>query len=156
MSKFIEGDPTTVGYWNYRVRAIPNEKDMLFIDGRREEYWQKVRDQLSIWTDKRVLDVACGYGQFANIFNKYTGVDFSDEMLKLAAKNYPTKTFICSDIKEDSFDGMMVDVVFEVNSLRSLNMKPEHFFEKFKPYAKEYIACLEADVFTIYPIYAKT
>lgn len=158
MSKTIEGDPTTSSYWNQRVKAVPDPKDMLFMDGRREEYWRRVRAQLELWADLKVLDVACGYGQFAKIFRpeKYQGVDFSEEMIKLfkiGELSYYQATVV--DAKEyeptDKYE-----VIFEVNSLRSLNMKPEHFFEKFKGHATKIVACLEADSFIIYNLYEKT
>lgn len=149
------GNPSEKDYWENRVLKAPNEKDMLFLDSRREEFWARVRKQLDQWKLLEVVDVCCGYGQFSNIFlpNNYTGFDFSEEMLKLAKQKNPDKRFTQGDIKELVLD-KNYDVVFEVNSLHSLGMTPEQFFEKFKNNGKV-VACLEADLFTIYHQYGK-
>lgn len=156
MSKTVAGNPSEKGYWESRVKNAPNEKDMLFIDGRREEFWARVRNQLGPWKGLNVLDIACGYGQFSNLFlpDKYTGMDFSEEMLKLAKQKNPDKTFKQADIRELELD-KKYDVIFEVNSLRSLGMTPEQFNEKFNKNANKVVACLEADVFTIYQNYGR-
>lgn len=123
---------------------------MIFRDPRREEFWRRVRQQLSIWKDVPALDVCCGYGQFADIFEHYTGWDISEEMLKLADHKHPNKTFQSEnilDLESVSFSGL----VFEVNSLHSLGLTPQEFASKF-PKAK-IVACLECDKFTIFQNY---
>lgn len=143
----------TADYWNKRVKETPDLKDMLFKDPRREEFWRRVRNQLELWKDKNVLDVCCGYGQFSQIFNPldYTGLDVSIEMLKLAKSKDPHRQFLHYNILTDTW-GQTHDVVFEVNSLHSLGLTPQEFYEKFKNNAK-IIACLEADIFTIFQNY---
>lgn len=140
----------TADYWNKRVKESDNLKDMLFKDPRREEFWRRVREQLSLWKDMPALDVCCGYGQFADIFGDYYGIDISDEMLNLASKRNLDKQFLLKDILDIEFDNHE-GLVFEVNSLHSLGLTPQEFANKF-PKAK-IIACLEADVFTIFQNY---
>lgn len=154
MSKSLKGDPTTPEYWDRRVTSIPDKKDMLFLDHRREEFWKRVREQLRLWNGFNVLDIACGYGQFAEFFmpSTYTGVDFSLEMIKLAEKSWPEHKFVIGNAKE-GFYGKF-DVIFEVNSLRSLGISAEEFIEKFSPHASVAVACLEADQFTIKQLYS--
>lgn len=63
----------------------------------------------------KVMDLGCGAGIPVSKFLadngcKVVGIDFSDEMIKLARKNAPSAKFIKKDItkinfKEDSFDG---------------------------------------------------
>lgn len=150
----LTGDPSTKEYWNNRVKQIPDLKDMLFLDSRREEYWKRIRNYLTGMEPAEVLDICCGFGQFAMHFDKdkYLGVDFSEEMIKLAYKYNPDHKFMQSDAK-DYTPTRKFDVIFEVNSLRSLNMTAEQFIEKFKPFAKRAVACLEADQFVIHQIY---
>lgn len=148
MARNIKGNPSTSEYWTRRVNSIKDKKDVLFLDPRREEYWKRVREQLSLWKKHRVLDVCCGYGQFADIFVDYEGVDFCPEMIEMAYKEYPNKRWLVGDIKSEEFDDQY-DIIFEVNSLHSLGWTPDDFFNKFKSHAKV-IACLEADKFTIY------
>ena len=63
----------------------------------------------------KVLDVGCGSGiPVAKILSHkfdVTGVDFSEEQIKMAKKNIPSGTFICQDMTQlkfpdDAFDGV--------------------------------------------------
>lgn len=155
MPKAPKGDPRTVEYWDERVKSAKNDDDMLFIDGRREEYWRRVADQLALWKDLRVLDVACGFGHFAGIFqtNLYDGIDFSGEMIALANRKHPSYRFKRIDIHQDEpYDGDW-DVIFEVNSLRSLGMTADDFIKKYAKNARMAVATLEADEFRIAELY---
>ncbi len=151
-----KGDCTTVEYWDTRVLEARNEDDMIFIDGRRDEFWRRVRRQLQVWRSMYVMDVACGFGKFAAEFEPpyYQGVDFSAEMIKLANEKFPHHEFRRVDIHDDKPYGMR-DVIFEVNSLKSLGMTAEQFINKFSPYARMAVACLEADEFRISNVYPK-
>lgn len=149
-------DYRTREYWNARVKGAKNEKDMIFLDPRREEFWRRVEVQLALWKDLKVLDIACGFGRFAGGFNpeKYVGMDFSDEMYHLAKEKFPRHRFE----HWDAGAGMLTllcpfDIIFEVNSLKSLGMTAEDFISKYKPYARVAVACLEADRFTVENLY---
>jgi SAM-dependent methyltransferase len=135
----------TSEYWDKRV--IENKNDeigMIMRDSRIYEYTKRVNEILSSWKDKKVLDLCCGYGRYSEHFSKYLGVDFSKEMIALAKSKYD-KEFVVADIKEYR-TGELYDVIFEVNSLHSLGMTEEDFFNKFKA---PIVACLEMDKFTI-------
>lgn len=127
---------------------------MIFEDGRFDKYTEKVKEILSGWKHRTVLDIACGYGRYSECFNPhlYKGWDFSQEMVDLAKMTYPDYKFEKMDIRKTKLTGKY-DVIFEVNSLKSLDLTKEAFFEKYAPYATHAIACLEADYFEIRPIY---
>ena len=140
------------------MRSARNIDDMIFIDGRRDAFWQRVRRQLNVWKSMHVLDVACGFGKFAEEFEPpyYQGIDFSAEMLKIARQKFPHHKFSLKSAREEPpepADRKLYDVIFEVNSLKSLGMTAEEFITKFKPYARVAIACCEADRFSIEQIY---
>ena len=99
-----------------------------------------------------MLDVACGPGRFAQIFEKYVGIDFSEGMLKVAREKNPTKRFEQIDVRTEKIEGKF-DIVFEVISLSSLKMTPEQFYGKWKGVAREFVICFEPDKFDIFPIY---
>ena len=156
MSKKHEGDCRTSEYWDARVKASANRDDMIFIDGRRQEFWKRVWEQLDAWKNHEVVDVACGFGKFSKAFppTRYRGIDFSAEMLQIARVENPGVVFDQVDAKAvQSFP--KVDVIFEVNSLKSLGMTAEEFINKFRPYARVAVACLEADRFTVEQVYPK-
>ncbi len=149
-------DYQTAKYWDRRtVDFKGNRKEMLFRDPRFQEYESRTRSLLLSWNDRAVLDVCCGFGRFAQIFNKdkYLGFDFSQEMIKIAEAENPEHQFFQSDVREQATLKKSYDIVFEVNSLHCLGLTPEEFFEKYKQYAKQSVACLEADRFTIFQIY---
>lgn len=148
---------STKAYWEDRVKRGLERGDlkgMIFEDGRFDKYTTKVNEVLSGWKDRTVLDIACGYGRYAHNFSpdKYTGWDFSEEMVKLAKEKFPEYDCQVMDINKAKLR-QKYDVIFEVNSLKSLNMSKEQFIEKFSPHAKHAIAVLEADYFEIIPIY---
>lgn len=137
------------------MKAAKNEEDMIFIDGRRHDYWDRVRRQLQVWKSMYVLDVACGFGKFAEGFEPpyYQGIDFSAEMLKRARQKFPHHKFRLGSARDIEGSKEMFDVIFEVNSLRSLGMTAEDFINKYRPYARMAVACLEADEFRVANIY---
>ena len=83
-------------------------------------YKSYIKDFLIKLNGKDILDVGCGAGQFTNYFCELgfnaIGIDFSNELLSIAKKNYPNIVFICDDICEyktnKRFDGIFVKDMF--------------------------------------------
>ena len=134
-------DHTNVAYWNSRVRENLNDRRrMLFIDPRFDEYERRVKRFLSAIYEPglKVLDVACGFGRLCGCFKPedYQGIDFSEEMTRLAEAEHPGYKFRCFDFKAGFFG--KYDIIFEVNSLKALGtisavMQPEDFIERAFP-----------------------
>ena len=63
----------------------------------------KIKKFLSDVEYKEVIDFGCGYGRLSNAFpsDRYNGVDFSEEMLTIARKNNPDKTYKEVDSESD-------------------------------------------------------
>lgn len=129
---------------------------MLFLDRRRSEFWRRAWRVIRQWSDSeyKVLDVCCGWGQFAPLFGypEYQGIDFSENMLARAKSKYPKHAFLKADAKSFAPKDK-VDIVFEVNSLHSMKLTPKEFYELYKEHARVAVACLEADEFTIFNLY---
>ena len=73
-----------------------------------------------------VLDVGCGPGNVAKQLLtaktlKITGIDLSDEMVRLAAANVPTGKFLCQDIRQAEFPNRQFDAVILSFSIVHLN-----------------------------------
>jgi len=148
---------TSKEYWEGRVKATKNLKDMIFVDARRDIFWERVDAQLAMWAAQGhvALDIACGYGRFSQAFatDKYVGVDFCEGMVNLAREKYPQHTFVQLDAKAPGIVTAKYDIIYEVNCLKSLGMTYEQFIEHFTPFAKVAVACLERDRFTISNVY---
>lgn len=73
---------------------------------------------------KKVLDIGCGAGQITDYLTQKgiesIGIDFSEELLKIAKKNFPSSKFILADICEyeqkQQVDGIITkDVLFHLS-----------------------------------------
>lgn len=64
---------------------------------------------------KKVLDIGCGTGRLARVLIEknadYTGVDISEEMLKIAKKKNTKGKFLEADIEELPFEDESFDVI---------------------------------------------
>lgn len=106
-------------YWDERTRlgkAQNNEADVIFEDPRFAVMTERANAVLKlIRPDWTVLDACCGYGRFAKQIShkKYTGLDFSGEMVKWAREKNPDHKFIKGSIHDhkDKYD-----CVVEINS----------------------------------------
>lgn|SRR3989304_1904736 len=126
-------------YWNGRVKSHKsNEKRMIWYG---EEYKFDTLDRvarsiLSMFSDCTVLELGCGYGRLCDVFqpDKYTGIDFSKEMIKLAHEKYPQYSFSVNDMS--TFEpSKHYDIIFGV-------MVPD--FSRYEQYA-------DAALIGIYP-----
>lgn len=72
---------------------------------------------------KTILDIGCGAGQITDYLTqkgfKVVGIDFSQELLKIARENYPKSKFILADIceyeqKEQVYGIITKDVLFHI------------------------------------------
>ena len=116
---------STKVYWNERVKNAPKiDWHLVFDSTRFEEMDKNHRQILSLFKDKKVLDFGCGYGRMSDMFENYTGIDFSEEMIKLAKEKYPDKRFEMTT--DEKFD-----VVFAVMCLSSLGITAQEFAKRW-------------------------
>lgn len=138
----------TLKYWNERAKNGESPQDLVLASTYLEEFESHTRKILSLFSGK-VLDIGCGYGRLSDTFQDYTGIDFSDEMVKLANKKYPNKNIKIGSVHQP-IEGHY-DLIFEAMCLSSFEMTPEQFKDKFKNNAK-IIICFEPREFTIFYI----
>ncbi len=79
----------------------------------------------------KVLDLGCGNARVLKLFKdnnkeiEYTGIDFSDKLIKEAQTDFPEAKFKVSDMTEVDFSKESFDVVLMVASFHHLETKQE-------------------------------
>lgn len=131
----------SVEYWDQRVDDNRHDlRGMIWHSGITMQHQRFAEHILEFFKDKEVLDVGCGYGRFAAIFNpaKYTGFDYSPKMIGLAKELHPDHRFEVRDFNEPAQGEY--EVVFQVISLGSMGISAEQFIEKYKKHAQVVIS----------------
>jgi ubiquinone/menaquinone biosynthesis C-methylase UbiE len=89
-----------------------------------------------------VLDMGCGSGRDAKIFTKQglsvTGIDFCENLLKIAKANAPLAKFELADMEEVNFSNATFDGVWACSSLSHISKKDlptilNHIYAFLKP-----------------------
>ncbi len=77
---------------------------LLWSDTKTQEIRFKILADIGIKAGDSVLDVGCGFGDFASFLARhgaavdYTGIDLSEELIKEGQKHYPEARFISGDL----------------------------------------------------------
>jgi ubiquinone/menaquinone biosynthesis C-methylase UbiE len=74
---------------------------------------------------ERVLDLGCGNGRFSQCLEKtdYTGIDFSEELIKEAKKRFPQKRFLVANVLKLPFKEKFFDKVYSIAVIHQI---PSH------------------------------
>src|SRR3989344_5484974 len=77
-------------------------------DRTRQTLWPSWKDFLKYIKDgDKILDVGCGNGRLIKLFENvnidYTGIDNSEELIKIAKNNYPNQNFLVGEILQLPF-----------------------------------------------------
>ncbi len=142
-------DRTSNEYWEKRSETYKDNINSVLVDNVALIHEKAVKDFLKRFGSMSALDVACGYGRFADCFDDYTGIDFCKNFIEIAKKNKPSKRFILGDAHQ-GVDGTF-DIVFAVIALSSLNMTAKEFNDKWKHKARYGVIVLEVEEFYFFP-----
>ena len=106
------------------------------------DYCKKYIDEfIANLPGKKVLDVGCGAGQITDYLTQKglepVGIDFSEELLKIAIKDFPNSKFILADICEyeqkEQVDGIITkDALFHLSDENLISV-----LQKFKKILKQ-------------------
>src|SRR5680860_78440 len=99
MKKIVQQHILSLVKKNYSEIAVD------FDISRKKKIWPKMEELCSKVRDgEKVLDLACGNGRLLESFKgrsiQYLGIDLSEELIKLARKNYPNNNFEVGDLME--------------------------------------------------------
>lgn len=151
-----DGDRTKKEYWDKRIRENKGKEDdlsLVYASGEARLNQEITKRVLQGFADCSVVDVGCGFGRFAPIFDseKYYGFDFSDEMIKMANEKHPSYKFAVADMNDH--DIPEAEIVFQAISLGMFQIQPQDFFEKYKHKAKKAVISIDGTNVIIYPKY---
>jgi SAM-dependent methyltransferase len=79
--------------------------------------WTVIADRLQRYGARRILDVGCGPGQFAQLlydwgFEHYIGIDFSSQAIEISRKLVPEYEFRIADARSPaSYEGVEYDAI---------------------------------------------
>jgi ubiquinone/menaquinone biosynthesis C-methylase UbiE len=95
----------------------------------REKPWEEARFLFDnyIKSGDKVLDLGCGSGQYFEFLKdknvEYVGVDFSEELIKIARKKYPEAKFQTADALNLPFSDDYFDKVYAIALLHNIPSK---------------------------------
>lgn len=119
-------DPKT--YWNDKAKSANGNHILASCGDNEYENQCMYRVQLHALTavidqqtgvqGKTILDYGCGSGRWVDFFSslggKYTGVDISDEMIKLSKSRYPDNSFMTVKDHKIPLETNSCDFVFSI------------------------------------------
>lgn len=81
-----------------------------------------IKENYKKYKCKTVLDLGCGTGDFAPLFNpkEYLGIDISGKYVEFAGRKYPHK-FICADVTAYPFAKKHYDCTIFISTLHHLS-----------------------------------
>lgn len=94
----------------------------------RSRIWEELRFfEKYVADNEKVLDSGCGNGRLYELFKEktisYYGVDFSEELIKIARKHYPQFKFQVADALNLPFSANFFDKVFSIAVLHHIPSK---------------------------------
>ncbi len=92
----------------------------------RDRFWEEMKflfDYAKKGED--ILDLGCGNGRFCEYLKQtnYTGVDFSENMIKEARKRYPKNNFLVGDALSLPFKDSSFDKVYSIAVIHQIPSK---------------------------------
>lgn len=107
-----------VGLYRKLIKKYGNLdiKSLGYADKKSQEVRFKVLSEIGIKAGATVLDLGCGYGDFADYFPTciYTGYDIMPEMLEEARTRHPRLRFVEKFPEDEFFDWVIACGVFNL------------------------------------------
>ena len=95
---------------NYDELAVAWDRTRQYLWPGSEEFLKYIKD------GDKILDAGCGNGRLVKLFDHvnidYTGIDNSEELIKIAKNNFPEKSFFVGDVLKLPFPNGSFTVIF--------------------------------------------
>jgi len=115
MSKPID----RLDFWKKRIDEASKSREHYSVYVTKQDHWDLInkthKEILLNNCSGKVLDAGCGYGRWSELFEDYTGIDFSPDFIAKAKSSYPDKNFIVGNLKELPFKDEEFDWSFCVS-----------------------------------------
>ncbi|MBI4158950.1 class I SAM-dependent methyltransferase [Candidatus Woesearchaeota archaeon] len=98
--------------------------------GGKKRMYNEIRNAVNAQSGDKILDIGCGTGEFAFLFNNsidYTGIDMNKDFLDYASSVYKNKKFILMDATKMSFKKNEFDIVLLLSFMHHF---PEDLLDK--------------------------
>ncbi len=124
----------TIEKWNNSAKIYAEaQEDNEFAIINKKIVCERFKDL----TDKKILDLGCGYGNYANYFHSIgadaTGCDGSEKLVQIAKEKYPYLNFNVVDIdKQFPYEDDSFDLVFCNQVLMDIENLENAFHESYR------------------------
>lgn len=109
-------------FWKERLKLAKKQGHLHYaVYLASDNLWNNINDvhlkilKKEIPAGSKVLDIGCGYGRSSVLFQDYTGVDISPDLLDEARTLYPDKKFVLADLNYLPFKDKEFDVGFMIS-----------------------------------------
>ncbi|OIO18956.1 MAG: hypothetical protein CO029_04585 [Candidatus Magasanikbacteria bacterium CG_4_9_14_0_2_um_filter_41_10] len=91
----------------------------------REYIWKDIKPLKRFATKgNRILDIGCGNGRLYQLFDdlstEFTGIDISQNLIKIAKEKYPEATFVVGDMRTLPFEDSSFDIAYSIAAVHHL------------------------------------
>jgi len=125
-----------ISYWAYRLAEAERMGEPQYaVYLANKTLWKQIWEAHNkiiareIPKDAKVADMGCGLGRVSELFENYTGVDFSPAFIEKAKTLYPNKTFIIAKLEELPFKNKEFDwaICISIRKMVQGKSSPEHW-----------------------------
>lgn len=137
-------------YWDERAIEYKDDKDkMVWCSKHIHTHLRWFERMMDIYKNQDCLDIGCGYGRLAHYFEpkKYRGVDFSENLIKIAREDHPEYSFEVADAFE--YEPQKQYGVIMAFHLSLMPEREEEFIKRYRQYAREAIIIVYGDRITV-------
>ncbi len=140
----------TEEYWDERVIKYKDDLDkMVWVSNHIHKHYKWFSQLMDIYKGQTVLDVGCGYGRIAPLFEKekYHGIDFSQNLLDIAKQKNPDYFFEKADAY--TYNPTKQYGVILAFHLSGMSTRKDEFVQRYHMFAREAIIIVGSDSITV-------
>lgn len=111
-------------YARYLINKTKSDYNLISKDFSRTRgrIWEEISFLFDVKSGEKVLDLGCGNGRYYELLKNtdYTGLDTSEELIKIAKEKYPNAKFQVEDALNLSFQDNSFDKIYSIAVLHHI------------------------------------